>query len=173
MATIDSEALQNLKAAIQTLLPELVEPGVGLVFLVVPFRIRPTGLGGFVVYDEEHTGDIFGRRIEASLNLTLKATNAAALNEAVSKVMQGLLGSERKKLLDLGILHIRLISSTHKEGPGTHAEQELTFEILYEYLKRPEVAEDSIKEIPVNLKSDLDLAFADEIFVVRKKNRPP
>jgi hypothetical protein len=150
MAPINTDALESLQAAIAGLLPEPPDPKVSSAFLIMPKHCKPTGLGGLVDYDRERQGLIYGCRIEATLIVTLTSTEAAALQAMVATVVQNLLGAERKTLLGLGLLDLRLAAISHTPRPSPVVKEEryeLTFELLYEYLKRPEVPEDRIDEV--------------------------
>jgi len=150
---IDTAALSGLNAAIESLLEDVAAPSIQLGPMVTSARIAPTGLGGLVGANEVPQGEIFGRRLQATVLVTVGANDAAALNEAVVAVTGACLGTERALLLEKGILRITL------DGVGPQAagvedatlERALTFDVLYEFIKRPEEAEDIIAEVPINL----------------------
>jgi hypothetical protein len=154
MATINEEALEDLNVSIQVLMPEMPDRRANASVMISPINIIPTGIGGFVAFDEEHTGDVLGRRIEASVQIIIQSNIPGALREAAASVQSSFLGAERKKLLDLGILSIRQVASSFKRGAGTSREIDFVYNILFEYLKTPEEAEEKIELIPINI--DLD-----------------
>lgn len=152
---INSEALAGLTAAVETLLPDTADPSVQLILLVAPVHVAPTGLGGFVATNENPQGEILGRRLKATALVNVRARDVGPLNGAVTAVIQGVLGAERSTLLEQGILRVTLddvgVQSVSGSGSNRVAERSLSFEVLYEFLKRPEEAEDVILEVPINL----------------------
>ena len=153
MGEIDTEALSGLNAAIESLLEDVAAPSIQLGPMVTSAHIAPTGLGGFVGANEVPQGEIFGRRLQATVLVTVSANDADALNEAVVAVTGACLGADRALLLEKGILRITL-DDVGPQATGvedTTLERALTFDVLYEFLKRPEEAEDVIVEVPINL----------------------
>jgi hypothetical protein len=150
---IEAEALAGLNTAIGSLLEDAVTPPIQLGSLVTSALLTPTGLGGFVGANEVPLGEVFGRRLQATVLVTVSANDADALNEAVVAVTGACLGTDRALLLEKGILRITLDDvGPQTEGvEGTTVERALTFEVFYEFLKRPEEAEDVIVEVPINL----------------------
>ena len=153
MAEIEAEALAGLNAAIGTLLEDAVTPPIQLDALVTSAHSAPTGLGGFVGTNEVPAGEIVGRRLQATVLVTVSANEDDALDEAVVAVTGACLGTDRTLLLENGILRINLDDvgpQTAGEGDAT-VERALTFDALYEFLQRPEEAEGVIVEVPINL----------------------
>ena len=157
MDAISSAALDGLTTAVEFFLPDAADPSVQLIPLVTPTRVRPTGLGGFIGTNENPRGEILGRRLEARVLVTIKANDVDPLNDAVTTVTRAFLGADRATLLERGILRIGLddVGAQPIGGPDGEpngiVERSLTFEVLYEFLKRPEEPEDVILEIPINL----------------------
>ena len=155
MADINEEALDDLNVSIEVLLADLADPNVQTILMVNPVRIMPTGVGGFVSLNEDPSGEIFGRRVEATVVVTVRVQSVDALNDAVMTVTRALVGAERKNLLQHGIFNITLGEvkprSIRGSGASRIVEQDLIFDVLYEFLKVPEEPEEIIEEIPVNL----------------------
>jgi len=157
MDAISSEALAGLTVAVESLLPDVAEPSVQLIPLVTPTHVEPTGFGGFVGINEDPRGEIRGRRLEATVLVTTKANDGDALNDAVTAVTRAFLGADRATLLKQGILRVALDGaeaqpiSDPDSGPDGVVGRDLTFKVLYEFLKRPEAPEDVILDIPINL----------------------
>jgi hypothetical protein len=150
---IEAEALVGLNAAIGSLLEDAVTPPTSLDSMVTSTLLTPTGLGGFVGANEVPVGEIFGRRLRATVLVTVSANDADALNEAVVAVTAACLGTDRALLLQKGILRITL-DDVGPQAAGVDdatLERALAFDVLYEFLKRPEEAEDVIVEVPINL----------------------
>ncbi len=159
MDPLSQEALTSLRAAVDALLPELpaetpeaLRPSVA----IQPMRISPSGLGGFVALNEDPQGEILGRRITATVVVTVRAETVAELHAAVAEVTEALLGAERGELTEQGILDVSLSelgTPRPPQGEGesrTPAEQDVRFRIQYEFLKRPVEAGDVIREIPID-----------------------
>jgi hypothetical protein len=152
---IDSEAFAGLTAAVESLLPEPPDPSVRFIPLAAPMHVTPTGLGGFVGTNEDPRGEVLGRRLKATAQITVQANNADLVNEAVAAVTRAFLGADRTALLEKGVLRVTLDSLGSQVVSGTGAktivQRSLTFQVLYEFLKIPEESEEVILEIPVNL----------------------
>ncbi len=152
---IDGEALVGLTAAAESFLPDIADPSVRLILLVAPASVAPTGLGGFIAANEDPQGDILGRRLDATALVTVTANDVGPLNGAVSAVINSFLGADRAALLEQGILRVALdeVGPQSISGSGNNrvVERILTFKVLYEFIKRPEEAEDVILEVPINL----------------------
>ena len=150
---MEAEALAGLNAAMGSLLEDAVTPPIQLGSLITSTLLTPTGLGGFVGANEVPAGEIFGRRLQATVLVTVSANDADALNEAVVAVTSACLGTDRALLLEKGVLRITL-DEVGPQAAGVEdatVERALTFDVLYEFLKRPEEAEDVIVEVPINL----------------------
>ena len=78
MSTIADAAVGGLAAAIESLLPDEADPDVRPTVIVSPRKIAPTGVGGFVGLNEEPEGEIYGRRVEANVFVTVKAETPMA-----------------------------------------------------------------------------------------------
>ena len=150
MAAINEEALEDLSVSLQVLLPE-PPGGASTTFSVQPHRITPTGVGGYVGHDPARSGDITGRRIEASVRVSASSANEAGLQSAMAAVTLAVLGAERQTLASLGFLSISQEETVVTRGTGNTRTAEMTFTVLYEYLKRPEAAEEVISTIPIRL----------------------
>lgn len=153
MGEIETEALAGLNAAVGSLLVDAAEPTVQLSPLVASARVAPTGLGGFVGVNEVPPGEVLGRRLQTKVLVTVSANDADSLNEAVVAVTGAFLGTDRGSLIEQGLLRVALenVGPQAIGGDETSVERVLTFDVLYEYLKRPEESEDVILEVPVNL----------------------
>lgn len=154
MSNINNEACDSLTNIMLSLLPEVAEE-VQLTLTVNLLSIMPTGIGGFISLNEEPIGEIIGRQVEAIVGVHVRGEDVEDLDNPVSMVARSFIGGERKTLTELGVLNISFdeigVRSKEKQGNKTVVEQDLKFKVLYEFLKRPEEAEDVIREIPINL----------------------
>jgi hypothetical protein len=151
--SISVEALDSLSAVLAELLRDEVGPLLEPALEVHPLRIVPTGLGGFVGLSHEPAGEIYGRRLEASARVAVKAAGVGALSDAVTAVTRALLAADRQVLRSKGILRLDLESV----GPQPAAdaagvvEREVQVKVLFEFLKRPTEAGGIIRRIPLDL----------------------
>ncbi len=150
MAAINQEAIDDLSVSLQVLLPD-PPGGVTRTVTVSPRRITPTGLGGYIGYDDERTGDITGRRIRAAVAIHSESNNLNNLRAAVNAVTLAVLGAERSQLAELGFLTVEGGDTVYGPGRGNTRIAEMTFDILYEYLRRPDASEEVISEIPLHV----------------------
>ncbi len=153
MGEIETETLAGLNAAVGSLLVDVADPAVQLSPLVTSAHVAPTGLGGFVGVNEIPPGEVLGRRLQTTVLVTVSADDVDSLGEAVVAVTTAFLGADRGSLLEKGILRVALedVGPQTASEDGTNVERALTFDVLYEFLKRPEESEEVILEVPINL----------------------
>ena len=169
MDTLASEALDSLTAAIQSLLPSVADPFLKPDLFINPLSQAPTGIGGFVAVSASPVGEIIGRRLEASVHVTVKADTVAQLGGAVSALTRAVLTVDRGALLKQGIQRISLSemgpkSTVNVGGNKKIAEQELSFKVSYEFLQLPKEAEEIIDEIVLELDMPLGGAKPKSLF---------
>ena len=153
MDSLSLEALDDLTAAVTGLLPDAATPALRPAVEILPLRFAPTGLGGYVGLSHEPEGEVFGRRLEASARIKVRAASVDGLGEAVSQVTRALLAADAGALRGRGILRLALdsLGAQPAAAAGGVAEREVQFKILYEFLKRPEEGDDVIQRIPLDL----------------------
>jgi hypothetical protein len=149
-------AVNSLRTFVQSLVGAVIIPSLQTTVIVTPVRITPTGLGGFVDLNIDPIGDIVGRRVDAIVTVLAEMPTAAALTEASSAIIQALLTAGRKTLVEGGIQRLvfadaKPTTSQTKPDGTVVAIREIRFEVLFEFLKRPEDPEDVISAIPLNL----------------------
>lgn len=150
------QAVNALRTFVQSLVSTVTIPSLQTTTVVIPTRIAPTGLGGFVDFNTDPIGDIIGRRVEALVSVVAEMPTAATLTEAASTIIQTLLTAGRKTLAEGGIQKLVFVDAkpnaalTKPDGTVV-ATREIRFEVLFEFLKHPEDPEDVISEIPLNL----------------------
>ena len=149
MNVLTSEALQGLATVMDTLLPAALRSSL----LILPIHSAPTGLGGFVGLNDAPAGEIVGRRLRASMLLTLQAADAAQLGSAVTSAVNTVLALDRATLLAQGILRLTFDSlGPEISRPGSSdLHRELSFHVLYEFLKKPTASEGIIETIPITM----------------------
>jgi hypothetical protein len=150
MASADSEAIEALTTALTALIPG----GVPAPLVAIhPRCVRPAGLGGFIGLHHDPAGDIVGRRIDATLSVTVVADDPASLTAAITAVNRALVAADPTALRTSGVLKLALddIGPQTAAGDGGGLRQALSFTVLYEYLKPPEEAAGIIEEITLDV----------------------
>jgi hypothetical protein len=151
VASIDAEAIDELTAAVTALIPGGVPPPT---VALHPRTVRPVGLGGFVGLHHDPDGEIVGRRIDATISVSVVADDPDALANAAAAVNRALVAADRTALRRTGVLKLALDDvgpQTTVTGHGADLRQTLTFSVLFEFLKRPEEPEGIIEEIPLDV----------------------
>ena len=155
MDAISAEALSTLTAAIQALIPAGNDPALKPSCFVNPTRLMPTGLGGLAGLNVEPAGEILGRKLEASVLVTVRGETSDQLHGAVAAVTSAVVGAERQQLIKQGIQRIVLDEirpkSIVESGGKSISEQELSFKVLYEFLKLPQEAGQLISKVAMDM----------------------
>lgn len=108
MDAVSTAAIDGLIAVVESLLPDLAEPGVERTMVISPLRVSPVGLGGFVGINREPYGAIQGRGVEAKAVVSLRAPGSEQLDRAAATLTKGVLGTDRAALGAQGILRLAL-----------------------------------------------------------------
>lgn len=153
MDALNSEALDGLTTALESLLPPTADPSLAPELSVAPTRFAPTGLNGFVGIHRDPDGEIIGRRVIANAIVGVKTKTLAALNGAVGEVAAAVVGAPRADLRRLGILEVGVAGVGPQVPPqgSKPAQQEVTFGVSYEYLKIPTAPSGVIGSVPLGL----------------------
>ena len=158
--TLADEAIDALYSTVEALLPPAPEDAtLAPTVLVSPRTVGPAGLGGFVAVNEEPVGDIVAARVNAEIEIVVRAASAKGLNKAVDKVTRGFVSRARETLRQRGVLRVSLgtVGDVVAKTGGTKPrfERELTFQVLYEFVKTPtEPGGGVITEIPLTLDTE-------------------
>jgi hypothetical protein len=153
---VAQEAIDGLSNAITQLMQAAGPLAPAPTVLVVPKSISLTGLGGLVATNESPLGDIVGRRVSADVRITARGTTPDSLDASVTSITRALLTAGRSTLLEKGIVGLDLDETGPRmevpaQNGGSVRERELSFRLLYEYLKKPEEDEGIIQTIPLNI----------------------
>lgn len=160
MDVIAVEAIANLTTVMSSLLPPPATPALAPAMVVTPVRVAPTGIGGYVGAHPSPQGDVYGRRITARVQLSVPGDDPTALDDAVEAITQTVLARGRAELAQLGILKLSLFElgprpAAPPPGPPSQPRRDLSFDVLYEFLKLPESAGGVISSIPIDLEAGL------------------
>jgi hypothetical protein len=156
LVSVEGEALASLVAALDDLLPPAPDLAFRPTLAIQSLGFTPIGLGGFVGMNGDPRGEIHGRLVRARVLATVRAAAHDGLPAAALAVIQALAAAEAATLRQRGILRIgpadlQATASVSPPADGAPAEQGLAFDVLYEFLKRPEEAEGIIEEIPLQV----------------------
>jgi hypothetical protein len=150
---ITNEAISGLTAAMTTLLPLAPDPDLQATLAVLPQRVTPTGIGGYIGSHPEPIGDVYGRRLQARVDVTVRAGDLDGLVPAVADVSRALIGAGVMELRGQGILRIALDATGEAavtgQGANQVARRELAFSVLYEHVRLPEAGEGIIETVPL------------------------
>ena len=153
MDTIAVEALRGLTDAVGSLLPAPADPSLAAAVSLGSVRIGPTGVGSHIGMNDDPTGEIVGRRVDAAVVLGVRAATDDELPAAVGAVTTALLAADRASLRQLGILRVSLESVAPPPSPQPGL-WEVSMRVLFEYVKPPIVAEALIAEVPLEMEVD-------------------
>jgi hypothetical protein len=155
MDTLGAEALQKLLALLNALLPDDLAPRPALT--LIPLRISPTGLGGFVGISDVPAGDLYGRRVQARLLVAVSAASLSALEQAIASVLANFVGADAAALRIQGLMTLSLaeVGPLPTDSSGT-VERTLTFSVTYDFVKMPEEDAGVVHEIHLLLKDPDD-----------------
>lgn len=143
------EALDAMAADLHALLPAVDEGALEPDLLVLPRRTSPTGLGGYVGQHHEPSGDVHGRRVDARVEVNLRTSSAAELAGATAAVSRALLTATRGDTDHGALLRVAHVDGPPPVSDGT--ERTLTFDVRYEYLRRPTEAGGVIGDVLLDI----------------------
>jgi hypothetical protein len=163
MDAIAAEAIASLTTAMSSLLPSPPTPALAPALMVTPVKVAPAGIGGYVGHHPDPQGDVLGRRVTARVIMSVPAANATALDDEVERITQSVLTTGRGELAQLGILKLSLLELGPRPpapsgGPPTAPRRDVTFDVLYEFLKFPEAAGGALQTVTL----DIESAFGNE-----------
>jgi hypothetical protein len=156
MDAISGEALTALNTTIQMIFAG-VSPTPTIE--IIPLKVVPAGLGGYIGLHHAPEGDIVARRIDATVRVSVTSGNQNTLNAAVLDINQRILGMTRAERLAVGLQQVKVVPIISDTPPSNT--RVLAFAINYEFVKNPTEAGDIIQQIPVTLTAQLPTASGD------------
>lgn len=138
MDAIAQTALSNLQTVLNGYLPSVSSVSIERSLLVIPHKIKPLGIGGYVGLHDDPVDDIFGRFVEADAEILVGATNNSldTINAEVSAISSSLMTVSREDLRGDGIYFLDL-KSLSEPGSDNQNLRRLLFSIRYEYQQIP------------------------------------
>lgn len=150
--SLEDEALYHLTTVLNDALADL-----SVNVAVIPQR---WGVEKPVALSSQVPGYVRGISLEAAVWVTVSGNNPEQLTQRVTQVYQVLLGSSRVELRTNGILQLtpQTPSSIAPiiQKSKTTLEQQITFQLLAEFLKEPTASEDTIKTISASANFSVD-----------------
>ncbi len=152
----NTEVIDTLLASIEALLPDEPNPIFQAIVGIKAAQISAPGIGAFVGHEESITNEIYGRHLTGEVQVTVKSGTLADLTATSAATTRSLMGMARKELMESGILKLILdevgsqIRSVSVNETTQVFERDLTFHVLFEFLKQPAEPEGVIQEIPIN-----------------------
>lgn len=146
MDTIVQHALTALDGHISSLLPASVPAGLTRQVRVLPLRVTPAGIGGYIGPQENPKADVHARRVQASVRVALQGGQDQNASTHLDLITRQLLSQSREELRQRGIFWIKpeLI-----DGRNAH------FELLYEYAHHPDTGEGVIDMLDLTLEPNI------------------
>lgn len=159
MDEITELALSTMTTVLSSYLPAAI-PNVDQTMVLIPSKVKPTGLGGFVGVHEDPQASLYGRLIEANTEITLISSDGVGvLQEAVASYTQALLSQDRATLRSSGIFKLDLdhLSDIAHTGSGNNERDMRTaiLKIIFEFIPTPLDPESSIDEVIHNVELGL------------------
>ncbi len=147
--------MSGLRAAIAGLLPAPPVPDLPFTLRVLPNRVTPTGLGGFIGVHHDPPGEVVGRRVDARVLVGVHVRGSAVLEDAIDAVTLAIAGRDASRARSEGLLRVGLAGigdeTTRGSGNNTIRTRAIEFSALFEYHHLPTEGEDQIERVPVLL----------------------
>ena len=140
------EALGVLETAIAEILPVPVPAGLNRQVRVLARRVRPLGMGGYVGRHVDPTASLFGRRVDARIEVNVAGGNDSTAGGYVATLAGALLAQSRGELAERGIHRLHRVP--------TEGLRDLAFDIDFEFVKLPEAGEGVITDLIIEASPD-------------------
>ena len=142
-----TQAIGALEAAVASLLPGAVPGGLTRSLRVRPQRVSPLGLGGYVGTHVDPGAALFGRRLQARVDVDVSGGADAAAASYLATLSGQMLAFTRREFATLGIRHLR--------GLDTEAARALAFEVDFEFVPVPDAGEGVITQLALEQHTNL------------------
>ncbi len=142
MDSIAEQALAALNTLVTGMMPPAVPGGLDRQVRVLPQKISPTGLGAYVGLHQDPQAGLFGRRVQAMVQVLVSGGNDATALNHLGAVTNALLTQDRADLRTKGIFQLQ---NTAQESRSAQ------FQLLYEYIAVPMAGEGEIRDLDLQL----------------------
>lgn len=146
MDSLNLEAIAALRTTVENILPSTPSPTL----LINHAQIKPTGIGGFIGINSDPQAELKGRSVTASILINVSAANASQLSTRYAEVVDALLSVGQGELRAQGILKLNL-SEPAEQSDDMNTARDLQLDILFEFIKLPEEAEEVIETVPLTV----------------------
>ena len=150
---LNKEVLAGFVAALNSLVPA-GNGGRETAVRLSALRFLPLGLGDFVGHHHDPEGEVVGRRLEAEVKVTVRATDMVGLDNATGELTGALVTAPRATLREKGFLALTLEKTGPRIPPkdGGKAEQEVELKARFEHLRKPTEPAGVIEDIVIREK---------------------
>lgn len=135
------EAIGALETAFAGLLPA-VPAGLTRQLRVLPRRVRPLGMGGYVGQHVDPGAGLFGRRVDAVVEVSVAGGNDSAAGGYTATLSGQILAQTRSELAQRGIHRLA--------GSPTDSARSLAFSVDFEFIKIPVAGEGLIVDLAID-----------------------
>jgi hypothetical protein len=142
MDSIAEQALVALNTLVTAMMPPVVPNGLNRRVQVMPQKISPTGLGAYIGANAEPKAGLYGRRVQATVQVSINGGEEADAQNHLGQVAVALMTQDRADLRTKGIFQM--------QGAEQQA-RSANFQVLYEYIKQPTSSEGDIRELDLQL----------------------
>lgn len=139
---LSAEAIGALETAFAGLLPGAIPAGLTRQVRVLPRRVRPLGMGGYVGQHIDPSAGLFGRRIDAVVEVSVAGGNDTAAGGYTATLSGQILSQTRNELAQLGIHRLA--------GSPTDSARSLAFSVDFEFIKVPVAGEGLIVDLAID-----------------------
>ena len=150
-----SEAVTALNATLQGLLPAGGPAAQAPELFVSPLKSHNVGVGGVVgIRTQAPAGEVAALRVTAEVVVRVKAQTIPQLAAREAAISTALLGADPISLRSSGVFRIRrMVEATERPVIALQnlSGRDVRFEVMYEFVKQPDVAEGVISSVPVDL----------------------
>lgn len=140
---VSAEALTALQTAVAALLPAAVPAGITRSVRVLPRRVRPLGLGGYVGLHREPDAGLFGRRVDARVDVDLGGGSDEQASGYAATLSGQILAQTPAEFAQRGFHRVR--------GVDVDSRRALAFDVDFEYVRTPVVGEGLISELALDV----------------------
>lgn len=150
MDIVAQAALAHLQTVLTGYLPAPSAASIDRNLLILPRKIKPLGIGGYVGMHDNPHAEVFGRFVEADAEIRVSESNQdlATINSEIGGVLNSLLTTDRETLRTDGIYKLHLASLSPPDTDNRNA-RVATFAIDYEFQQLPGDAGGTIDTIDI------------------------
>ncbi|WP_020408684.1 hypothetical protein [Hahella ganghwensis] len=138
MDLIAQAAINHLQTVLAGYLPAVSAASITRDLLVIPKRIKPLGIGGYVGMHDDPEAEIYGRFLEAEAEIRVSenSSNLSTINNEISGLTTAILSTDRETLRSDGIYKLDLDYLSPPDSDNKNA-RVATFNIQCEYQQIP------------------------------------